>query len=66
MIEVGFPAYTYSFHYLDSQTNTGYYLQTIWIENNNKYYILDVEFPVKTLNENSKIINDILNSIVIN
>ncbi len=62
----GFPAYTYSFHYLDSQTRTGYYLQTIWIENNNKYYIIDVEFPANTLTENSKIINDILNSIIIN
>lgn len=62
----GFPAYTYSFHYLDSQTRTGYYLQTIWLENNNKYYIIDIEFPANTLNENSKIINDILNSIIIN
>lgn len=62
----GTPAYTYSFHYLDSKTNTEYYLQTIWIEYNENYYILDVEFPLKTLNENSKIINDILNSIIIN
>lgn len=62
----GTPAYTYSLHYLDSKTNTAYYLQTIWIENNNDYYILDIEFPLNSLNENSKIINDILNSIIIN
>lgn len=62
----GTPAYTYSFHYLDSKTKTAYYLQTIWLENNNNYYILDIEFPLSSLNENSKIINDVLNSIVIN
>lgn len=62
----GLPAYTYSFHYLDSKTNTQYYIQTIWIEYNNYYYILDIEFPLNSLNENSKIINDILNSIIIN
>lgn len=62
----GKPAYTYSFHYLDSNTKTAYYLQTIWIEYNDKYYIIDVEFPLSSLNENSKIINDILNSITIN
>lgn len=62
----GNPAYTYSFHYLDSNTKTAYYLQSIWIEYNNKYYILDIEFPLNSLSENSKIINEILNSIVIN
>lgn len=61
----GNPAYTYSFHYLDSNTKTAYYLQSIWIEYNNKYYILDIEFPLNSLSENSKIINDVLNSIVI-
>lgn len=62
----GKPAYTYSLHYLDSNTKTAYYLQTIWIEYNDKYYIIDIEFPLNSLNENSKIINDVLNSIVIN
>lgn len=62
----GKPAYTYSLHYLDKNTKTAYYLQTIWIEYNNKYYIIDIEFPLNSLNENSKIINDVLNSIVIN
>lgn len=59
-------AYTYSFHYLDTSTKTAFYLQTIWLEYNNKYYIIDIEFPLNSLNENSKIINEVLNSIVIN
>lgn len=62
----GKPAYTYSFHYLDTNTKTAYYLQTIWFEYGDKYYIIDIEFPLNSLNENSKIINDVLNSIVIN
>lgn len=59
-------AYTYSFHYLDTKTKIAYYLQTIWIEKNDKYYIIDIEFPLDSLNENSKIINDVLNSLTIN
>ena len=62
----GKPAYTYSLHYLDTNTKTAFYIQTIWIEHNNKYYIIDIEFPLNSLNENSKIINEVLNSIVIN
>lgn len=61
----GKPAYTYSFHYLDSKTKTAYYLQTIWIDSGEKYYILDIEFPLDSLSENSKIINDVLNSLTI-
>lgn len=61
----GKPAYTYSLHYLDTNTKTAFYLQTIWIEYNNKYYIIDIEFPLNLLNEYSKIINEVLNSIVI-
>lgn len=62
----GKPAYTYSLHYLDTNTKTAFYLQTIWLEYNNKYYIIDIEFPLNSLSENSNIINDVLNSIVIN
>ena len=62
----GSKAYSYSFHYLDSKTKTAYYLQTFWIEKNDNYYILDIEFPLDTLSENSKAINDILNSLIIN
>lgn len=62
----GFNAYSYSFHYLDSKTKVAYYLQTIWLEKNEKYYILDIEFPLDSLTENSKIINDVLNTLTIN
>lgn len=62
----GSKAYSYSFHYLDSKTKVAYYLQTIWLEKNDKYYILDIEFPLDSLSENSKIINDVLDSIIIN
>lgn len=58
-------AYTYSFQYLDSKTKLAYYLQTIWIEKNDKYYIIDIEFPLDSLDENSKIINDVLNTLTI-
>ena len=58
-------AYTYSFHYLDSSTNTPYYLQIIWLEDNNKYYIFDIEFPLKDLNNYTNIINKITNSFSI-
>lgn len=59
-------AYTYSFHYLDSKTKTTYYLQVIWLEQNDKYYILDIEFPLDSLATNSNIINETLNSLAIN
>ena len=62
----GKPAYTYSLHYLDNKIKTAFYLQTIWIEHGDKYYIIDIEFPLDSLNKNSKIINEVLNSLVIN
>ena len=38
----GYPAYSYSFHYLDSKDErTPYYLQILWIETENGYYIID-------------------------
>lgn len=56
-------AYTYSLHYLNSKTP--FYLQVIWIEAENCYYTLDVEFPLDNLSDYSNIINDIINSFVI-
>lgn len=59
----GYPAYSYSFHYLDSKDNkTSYYLQIIWIETENGYYILDIEFPLESLNTNYNIINELINN----
>ena len=60
------PAFTYSFHYLDFETKTTYYLQVMWLEYVNNYYIIDVEFPLDDLYDNTSIINDILNNFKVN
>lgn len=60
----GNPAYSYSLHYLDNRV--AYYLQIIWIQTDNGYYIIDVEFPLDTLNSNHKIINDLITNFKIN
>lgn len=52
-----FPAYSYSFHYLDNK-KIAYYLQIIWIKTDNKYYIFDIEFPLNSLDSNYTIISD--------
>ena len=55
-------AYTYSFHYLDSSTSTPFYLQVIWLQYNNRYYIFDIEFPLENLNLYTNIITEVVNS----
>ena len=57
-----YKGYTYSFHYLDSSTNTAFYLQVVWLETEKGYYIFDVEFPLDNLNNYTNIINDIINT----
>lgn len=59
----GFPAYTYSFHYLNKKT--AYYLQIIWVETDTCYYVIDVEFPLDSLNDNHVIINNLVNKFKI-
>ena len=54
-----FPAFTYSFEYLDKNQNKAYYLQVIWIETDNGYYVIDVEIPMEYLSYYSTIITDI-------
>lgn len=59
----GFPSYTYSFNYVDTTDgNVSYYLQIFWIQTDKGYYIIDVEFPLDLLNENSNIINELAES----
>lgn len=58
-------AYTYSFHYLDSKTNTPFYLQVVWLECETGYYIFDIEFPLENLNNYTKIVNETLESFTI-
>lgn len=53
-------AYTYSFHYLDSNLNQAYYIQIVWLQVNNIYYIFDIEFPLDDLAIYTNIITDTL------
>ena len=63
LVVSGFPAYTYSFHYLNKKS--AYYLQILWIETESGYYVIDVEFPLDSLNDNHVIINDLVNNFKI-
>ena len=59
------PGYTYSFHYIDTETETPYYLQVIWININNEFYTFDFEFPLDDLNNYTDIINETLDNFKI-
>lgn len=56
-------AFSYSFHYLDNRTP--YYLQIIWVQIENSYYIIDIEFPLDSLETNSNIITNLLTTFKI-
>lgn len=56
------PAYTYSFHYLDSNLNETFYIQITWLEMNGKYFIFDIEFPLNDLENYTNVITDALSS----
>ena len=53
-------AYTYSFHYLDSNLNQAYYIQIVWLQIDNNYYIFDIEFPLDDLALYTNVITDTL------
>lgn len=55
-------AYTYSFHYLDQKLATAYYLQVIWLQIKDSYYVFDIEFPLDDLSFNTNIASSILSS----
>lgn len=59
------PAYTYSFHYLDETLNTAFYIQVIWLQIDNNYYIFDIEFPLNDLSFYTNISTSILSSFQI-
>ncbi len=63
---INLPAYTYCFHYLDSKLKKSFYLQIIWIQAEDGYYIIDVEFPLDDISSYSSIITDVANSFKIN
>lgn len=58
----GNTAYTYSFHYLDTNLNTSFYIQITWLEIDNNYYIFDIEFPLDNLQSYPNIIMETLSS----
>lgn len=58
----GIQAYTYSLHYLDQNLNEAYYLQVVWIELDNEYYIFDFEFPLDNLSTYANIVSDTLSN----
>ena len=53
-------AYTYSFHYLDSNLNKAFYIQIAWLQINDIYYVFDIEFPLDDLTIYTNIITDTL------
>lgn len=55
-------AYTYSFHYLDTNLSKAFYLQIIWLEINENYYIFDIEFPLDELNFYTDLVTSVLAS----
>lgn len=58
--------YTYSFHYLDTSLNATFYLQVMWLQINDKYYIIDIEFPLDKLTFFTNVATSILYSFKIN
>ncbi len=53
---------TYSFHYLDENINTTFYLQVAWIQIDNNYFVFDIEFPVNDINNYTSLITDVLSN----
>lgn len=59
-------AYTYSFHYLDKTLNTVFYLQVVWLQIDDHYYIFDIEFPLEDLSFNTNFASSVLSTFKIN
>ena len=55
-------AYTYSFHYLDKILDKAFYLQVVWLQIGDSYYIFDIEFPLEDLSFNTNITSSVLSS----
>ena len=59
------PAYSYSFHYLDNTLYKAFYLQVIWMQVEDTYYIFDIEFPLDDLTLNSNIASAVISNFEI-
>lgn len=55
-------SYTYSFHYLDKLLNKAFYLQVVWLQIKDVYYIFDIEFPLDDLSFNTNIVSSVLST----
>ena len=53
-------AYTYSFHYLDKNLNKAFYLQVVWLQIDDVYYIFDIEFPLEDLSFYTNLTSSVL------
>lgn len=62
----GFKGYTYCFHYQDSKTKKPYYLQIIWAQGIDNYFVISIDFPLDKLTTFSGIINEIISKIKFN
>ena len=58
--------YTYCFHYQDPKTKKPYYLQIIWAQGNDGYYVISIDFPLDMLTTFSGIINEVINKFNFN
>jgi uncharacterized protein YpmB len=58
-------SYTYGFNYIDSETSNPFYLQTLWIQTESNYYIVDVSFIQNDSQDYNNVFNDIISNLKI-
>lgn len=57
---------SYSFNYQDENLSETYFLQVIWIDTENGYYIIDIQYPISDAINYSNITDEILTSFKLN
>ena len=62
----GNQAYTYSFKKKKKNLNQAFYLQIVWLQIGDIYYIFDIEFPLDDLVFNTNVVTDVLSNFRIN
>lgn len=55
-------SYTYSFHYLDKTLRKAFYLQVVWLQIENTYYVFDIDFPLDDLSFNTNVVSNVLSN----
>jgi uncharacterized protein YpmB len=56
---------TYNFNYINSESNKTYYLQTLWIQTESNYYIIDVSYIQNDSQDYNNLFNDIVSNFEI-